>query len=63
MAEMKSRPQGWTAGLGILQDKLSELSWLTTVIVFMGIGISLMLLVRVALAPWLELKSPLKKQS
>lgn len=47
---------GWPAGLNILGDKLADLWWVRTVIVFTGIGISLVLLVRVALVPWLSHK-------
>ena len=47
---------GWLAGLNHLIDKLPELSWLTTLIAYMGFGIFLMLMVRIALAPRLEQK-------
>ena len=54
---------GWFAGLNILIDKLPELSWLTTLIAYMGFGIFLMLGVRIALARGLDPKPYQKKQS
>ena len=54
---------GWLAGFNMISDVVPELSWLTAVIGYMGIGIFLVLLVKIALAPWFELKSHQKKQS
>ena len=54
---------GWFAGLNLLNDKLSEFSWLTTLIAYMGFGIFLMLGVRIALARGLDPKPYQKKQS
>ena len=54
---------GWLAGLNMISDAVPELSWLTTLIAYMGFGIFLVLLVRIALARGLDRKSHQKKQS
>ena len=47
----------------MISDAVPELSWLTTLIAYMGFGIFLVLLVRIALARGLDRKSHQKKQS